>query len=162
VENMREIRRKEKAIKDLDEIKDILIRTKYVTIAMSKSNSPYLVTLSHGYDKDKNCIYFHCASEGKKIEYLSDNNIIWGQAIDDMGYLDGKCNHAFKTAQFRGKVIFIDDYNEKKTALTIMINQLENNPEDILEEQLGRESSINKVTIGRIDIEDLSGKVNLE
>ncbi|MHA2306831.1 MAG: pyridoxamine 5'-phosphate oxidase family protein [Candidatus Hodarchaeales archaeon] len=159
---MREIRRKEKAIKDLDEIKDILIRTKYVTIAMSKSNSPYLVTLSHGYDKDKNCIYFHCASEGKKIEYLSDNNIIWGQAIDDMGYLDGKCNHAFKTAQFRGKVIFIDDYNEKKTALTIMINQLENNPEDILEKQLERESSISKVTIGRIDIEDLSGKVNLE
>jgi nitroimidazol reductase NimA-like FMN-containing flavoprotein (pyridoxamine 5'-phosphate oxidase superfamily) len=162
VENMREIRRKEKTIKDLDKIKDILIRTKYVTIAMSKSNSPYLVTLSHGYDKDKNCIYFHCASEGKKIEYLSDNNIIWGQAIDDLGYLDGKCNHAFKTAQFRGKVIFIDDYNEKKTALTIMINQLENNPEDILEKQLERESSISKVTIGRIDIEDLSGKVNLE
>jgi nitroimidazol reductase NimA-like FMN-containing flavoprotein (pyridoxamine 5'-phosphate oxidase superfamily) len=162
VENMREIRRKEKAIKDLDEIKDILIKTKYVTIAMSKSNSPYLVTLSHGYDRDKNCIYFHCASEGKKIEYLSDNNIIWGQAIDDLGYLDGKCNHAFKTAQFRGKVIFIDDYNEKKTALTIMINQLEDNPEDILEKQLARESSINKVTIGRIDIEDLSGKVNLE
>ncbi|MHA1969695.1 MAG: pyridoxamine 5'-phosphate oxidase family protein [Candidatus Hodarchaeales archaeon] len=159
---MREIRRKEKTIKDLDKIKDILIRTKYVTIAMSKSNSPYLVTLSHGYDKDKNCIYFHCASEGKKIEYLSDNNIIWGQAIDDLGYLDGKCNHAFKTAQFRGKVIFIDDYNEKKTALTIMINQLENNPEDILEKQLERESSISKVTIGRIDIEDLSGKVNLE
>ncbi|MHA1968414.1 MAG: pyridoxamine 5'-phosphate oxidase family protein, partial [Candidatus Hodarchaeales archaeon] len=152
----------EKAIKDLDEIKDILIKTKYVTIAMSKSNSPYLVTLSHGYDRDKNCIYFHCASEGKKIEYLSDNNIIWGQAIDDLGYLDGKCNHAFKTAQFRGKVIFIDDYNEKKTALTIMINQLEDNPEDILEKQLARESSINKVTIGRIDIEDLSGKVNLE
>jgi nitroimidazol reductase NimA-like FMN-containing flavoprotein (pyridoxamine 5'-phosphate oxidase superfamily) len=159
---MREIRRKEKTITDLNEIKDILIRTKYVTIALSRSNIPYLVTLSHGYDMDKNCIYFHCASEGKKIDYLDDNNLVWGQAIDDLGYLNGKCSHAFKTAQFKGKITFIKDYNEKKKALTIMINQLEDNPEEILKKQLSRESAINDVTIGRIDIEGLSGKVNLD
>ena len=162
MKTMREIRRKEKTISNLNEIKDILKRAKYVTLAMSRSNVPYLVTLSHGYDMDKNCLYFHCASEGKKIDYLGDNNLVWGQAIDDLGYLKGKCNHAFKTAQFKGKVIFIDDYNEKKNALTIMINQLEDNPEEILEKQLSRESAIKNVTIGRIDIEDLSGKVNLE
>ncbi len=159
---MREIRRKEKTITDLNEIKDILIRTKYVTLAMSKANVPYLVTLSHGYDMEKNCIYFHCASEGKKIDYLGDNNTVWGQAIDDLGYLSGKCSHAFKTAQFKGKVIFIDDYNEKKNALTIMINQLEENPEEIIKKQFSKESAIKNVTIGRIDIEDFSGKINLE
>jgi nitroimidazol reductase NimA-like FMN-containing flavoprotein (pyridoxamine 5'-phosphate oxidase superfamily) len=159
VETMREIRRKEKEIKNLNEIKEILHSTKYVTLAMTKANTPYLVTISHAYDIDNNCIYFHCASEGKKIDYLNVNNLVWGQAIHDLGYREGECNHIFKTAQFKGKVIFIKNYDEKKRALTIMINQLENDPKNVIKKQL-TESAIKKVTIGRIDIDYLSGKMN--
>ncbi len=156
---MREIRRKEKGIINLDEIKEILQSTKYVTLAMAKANIPYLVTISHAYDNDNNCIYFHCASEGKKIDYLNTNNLVWGQAIYDLGYKEGECNHEFKTAQFKGKVKFIENYDEKKKALTMMINQLESSPQKVIKKQLN-ESAIKRVTIGRIDIEYLSGKIN--
>jgi uncharacterized protein len=64
---MYEIRRQEKAITNTDGMKKILQQTKYITIAMSNNNEPYLVTLSHGYDLERNIIYFHCASEGKKL-----------------------------------------------------------------------------------------------
>jgi len=37
---------------------------------MCSDNEPYLATLSHGYDEEKTCIYFHFAPEGKKIEIL--------------------------------------------------------------------------------------------
>jgi len=158
---MTELRRKEKEISNLNEIKEILKSTKYVTLAMAKANTPYLVTISHAYDNDNNCIYFHCASEGKKIDYLNENNIVWGQAIHDLGYHEGKCNHIFKTAQFRGYVNFVENYDEKKKILTIMINQLENNPKMVIQKQL-KESSIKRVTIGRIDIDYLSGKMNLK
>ncbi|MFX0087091.1 MAG: pyridoxamine 5'-phosphate oxidase family protein [Candidatus Hodarchaeota archaeon] len=156
---MREIRRKEKNIDNQNEIKEIIQSTKYVTLAMTKANIPYLVTISHAYDYDNNCIYFHCASEGKKIDYLNENNLVWGQAIHDLGYHEGECNHAFKTAQFKGKVKFIEKYDEKKKALTIMINQLEDNPEKVISKQL-KESAIKRVRVGRIDIEYLSGKIN--
>jgi len=86
---MRGIRRKEKAITDEKTMKKILSEVAYVTIALCKDNQPYLVSLSHGYDSDKNCIYFHCASEGKKIDYLKENNVVWGQAIIDKGYVQG-------------------------------------------------------------------------
>ena len=56
---MRGIRRKEKAITDVDEMKEILLKAKYVTLAMSKENQPYLVTLSHGYDPEEDVIFFH-------------------------------------------------------------------------------------------------------
>ena len=68
---MRNIRRKEKAITNKDEMKRIIQTAQYITIAMCKDNQPYLVTLSHGYDPDRNIIFFHCAAEGKKIDYLS-------------------------------------------------------------------------------------------
>jgi len=123
---MRGIRRKEKAITDEDEMKEILLSVKYITFAMCNGADPYLVTVSHGYNRVKNEIYFHCASEGKKIDYLSVNKKIYGQALVDHGYASGECNHHYSTVQFSGKVEFITDIDEKKDALTVMINQLEN------------------------------------
>ncbi|NHJ46342.1 MAG: flavin-nucleotide-binding protein [Asgard group archaeon] len=154
---MRDIRRKEKAITDENELKAILKQTKYVTIAMCQNNEPYLISLSHGYDPDKNCIYFHCASKGKKIDILKENNVVWGQVIFDAGYIQGKCNHAYATTMFKGKVTFLEDFDEKKAALHLMVHQLEDDPEAYLSKEIS-EKAITNVAVGRIDIEYLSGK----
>ncbi|MHA1949062.1 MAG: pyridoxamine 5'-phosphate oxidase family protein [Candidatus Thorarchaeota archaeon] len=154
---MRGIRRKEKSIESQDEMIAIVESAKYVTLAMSLNNEPYIATLSHGYDSEKHCIYFHCANEGKKIDILSENNVVWGQALEDHGYIDGSCDHLFATTQFKGRVTFIVDRMEKKHALSIMIHQLESNPQKVTEEQI-TEESVDRVNIGRIDIEDMSGK----
>jgi len=154
---MKGIRRKEKAIENVAEQKEIIRSAQYVTVALCKDNEPYLVSLSHGYDPDKNCIYFHCASEGKKMDFLKENNVVWGQALIDKGYIQGKCDHLYATVQFKGTVVFIDDFEEKKEALLNMIHKLDDSPDDVAEKQL-TEKSITRVTIGRIDIEYLSGK----
>lgn len=154
---MRDIRRKEKAIESTEEMKKIIELAEHITIAMCKDNEPYLVTLSHGYDPEKNCIYFHCASKGKKIDILNANNAIWGQAMIDKGYVQGKCDHLYATTQFVGTVSFIENFDEKKEALMNMIKKLDENPDMIAEKQL-TERSITRVTIGRIDMEAMSGK----
>jgi uncharacterized protein len=154
---MHGIRRKDKAIIDQNEMKKILQQTKYITIALCRNNEPYLITLSHGYDPEKNIIYFHCASVGKKIDILKENNIIWGQALIDKGYVKDKCDHLWATVMFRGSVSFIFDGDKKRHALDIMIRQLEQNPERVIKKQI-TEKSIRRVTIGRIDIDYMSGK----
>ena len=87
---MRGIRRKEKKIESEDEMIAIIESAKYVTIEMSVKDEPYLATLSHGVDREKNCIYFHCAQEGKKVDILKENNVVWGQALEDHGYAGGE------------------------------------------------------------------------
>jgi len=154
---MRGIRRKDKAITDIHEMRQILRTAQYVTLAMCLNDEPYLVSLSHGYDEERNCIYFHCAKEGKKIDILNANNLVWGQALVDHGYVQGACDHLYATTQFRGRVTFVEDIEEKEHALRIMIQSLEDNPEEIIEKQL-TPGSIQRVTIGRIDIDHLSGK----
>ncbi len=154
---MRGIRRKEKEIENKDEMISIIESVQYITVAMSLNNEPYLVTLSHGYDRENNCIYFHCAQDGKKVDILRENNVVWGQALDDHGYVDGSCDHLYATTQFKGRVSFIEDSKEKRHALSIMIDQLESDPAKVIEPQM-TEKSIKSVNIGRIDIDYMSGK----
>jgi nitroimidazol reductase NimA-like FMN-containing flavoprotein (pyridoxamine 5'-phosphate oxidase superfamily) len=154
---MRSIRRKEKAMTDKNEMLAVLERAKYVTVAMCKNNEPYLVTLSHGYDREKSCIYFHCAKEGKKIDILGKHNRVWGQALIDKGYVQGKCDHLFATTQFMGRVTFVENIDEKRHGLRVMIKALEEEPEKVMEAQL-TEISVEGVQVGRIDIEYMSGK----
>ncbi|OYT28149.1 hypothetical protein B6U98_05470 [Thermoplasmatales archaeon ex4572_165] len=154
---MKSMRRKEKEIQDKSKIIEILKITKYLTIAMCKDNIPYLVTLTRGYDSKRNSIYFHCAKEGKKIDILKENNVVWGQALIDNGYVEGKCDHLYATAQFMGTVTFICDQKEKQHALDTMIRQQEKVPEKVIKKQM-TEEAVNKVNIGRIDIMYLSGK----
>jgi len=154
---MHTIRRKDKAITDDSEVKAILREAKHITIAMSLDNEPYLVTLSHGFDEKRNCIYFHCAPEGRKIDTLGSNPRIWGQALLDDGYQQGSCDHLYRTAQFHGTVKFINDQAEKEHALRIMINQLDNDPEIVIKNQITPQST-KRILIGRIDIDFLSGK----
>jgi len=150
------IRRIDKQITDSEKMKDILQSAKYVTIALCKDNSPYLVTLSHGYERKHNCIYFHCASEGKKIEFMKANNRVWGQALNDLGYAVGQCNHLFETVQFSGKVTFLNALEEKREALECMIRHLEKDPTPVIARI--KNERLASTTFGRIDIEQITGK----
>jgi nitroimidazol reductase NimA-like FMN-containing flavoprotein (pyridoxamine 5'-phosphate oxidase superfamily) len=118
------------------------------------------VSLSHGYDENRNCIYFHCATEGKKLTYLKSNNIVWGQALLDYGYAEGECSHRFASVHFLGKVTFLDNFDEKRQAMECMMKQLDRNPETIIA-KLDAER-LKKTMIGRISIDYMSGKKSKE
>jgi len=157
MESYHQLRRKEQEIKDTGELKEILAKTQYVTVAMCRDNEPYLVTLSHGYDEKRNAIYFHCAFEGKKIDFLRANNRVWGQAFIDRGYVPGQCDHLFSSVQFSGRVSFVEDTEEKQHALAVMINQLEREPGPVMAAKVTK-ARVEKTCIGRIDIDFISGK----
>ncbi len=150
------LRRKDKEITDQAELKRILRTAKYVTIAMTKNNRPYLVSLSHGYNETGNCLYFHCANVGKKIDYVKSNNNVWGQALIDQGYLEGECDHLFASIHFQGKITFVEDVKEKRAAIECMIRHQDKNPRPMIA-RLNPER-LKTVTIGRIDIEEMTGK----
>jgi nitroimidazol reductase NimA-like FMN-containing flavoprotein (pyridoxamine 5'-phosphate oxidase superfamily) len=97
------MRRKDLEITDSNVLKNILSKAKYVTLALAMNNQPYLVSLSHGYDESRNCIYFHCANKGKKIDFLKSNNLVWGQALFDARYREDECDHFFAQFTFEEK-----------------------------------------------------------
>lgn len=154
------VRRKDKEITDTAVLKKILKSAKYITIALSMDNQPYLVSLSHGYDEDRNCVYFHCAKEGKKLVYFKSNNIVWGQAVLDYGYSEGECDHHYASVHFQGKTTLIDKIEEKRQAAECMIRQLDKNPEALIAKL--ETERLESAIFGRIDITSMSGKKSKE
>lgn len=151
------MRRTDKEILDPDERIVPLREAQYITLALCTGNKPYLVTMSHGFDAEANCLYFHCAQEGKKIDILKANPLVWGQAMIDLGYQQGRCDHLYYTTQFKGRVTFLDDATEKTHALKVMVQHIEANPDAIIAQQV-KPSSVAKVRIGKIDLEYMSCK----
>ena len=153
------LRRSEKAITDPAEMWAIIAGQEFVTLALCKDNIPYLVTVNYGYDQAAECLYFHCAGEGKKMDYLRANAVVWGQIVEDNGYLDGKCDHAFRSVQFQGRVTFVENIDEKRRTLSLMIDRLESDPEAV-KARLATDKALEKVTIGKVSIEAMTGKAN--
>jgi uncharacterized protein len=151
------MRRKEKEIRDAAELDRILGEASHVTLAMCDGDRPYLVTMSHGYDAGRRCLYFHCAPRGRKLDVLAANPSVYGQAFLDLGYQHGSCDHLFETVQFEGVVTLVADAAEKRHALEVMIRQLERDPEPVLEKQI-TDHSVGRVTIGRVDLGEMTGK----
>jgi nitroimidazol reductase NimA-like FMN-containing flavoprotein (pyridoxamine 5'-phosphate oxidase superfamily) len=159
------VRRMDREIKDPAKLERVLKETRYITIALCKDNEPYLVSLSHNYDEDAKCLYFHCASAGKKLDYIKVNPRVWGQVIIDRGYVEGECNHLYVTTMFEGRVELIKDIAEKRRIMSHMFTRqvrklptsgkMEVDPHMI---RIGKDAELSDMTIGRIMIEELTGK----
>jgi hypothetical protein len=152
-------RRPEKTITGDQEMLEIIAGQSIMTLAMSMDNEPYLVTVNYGFDPAQRSFYFHCGQAGKKIDYMRANPIVWGQVLDDRGYLDGACDHAFRTIHFRGRASFLESDADKRQALGVMIDHLEKDPEPVKKRFIGSES-LEKVALVRVQVLEMTGKRN--
>jgi len=150
-------RRPDQAITDPDEQMAIIRRCKHLTIAMARGGEPYLATVNYGYDEAARAFFFHSSTVGKKIEILRENPLVWGQIMEDLGYCDGRCQHAFRTLQFCGRVLLVEDPAEKRRALSLMIEHLERDPSAV-KARFVDDRSVRGVAIGRIDVQLFSAK----
>mgnify|MGYP006292173487 FL=1 len=153
------LRRSEQAITERKTLLAIIQAQKHLTLALCRDNKPYLVTMNYGFADPANCFYLHCAGEGKKIDYWREQPVVWGQILDDHGYRAGACDRAYRTVQFKGRIAFVEEMAEKRHALSLMIDQLEPDPEPV-KARLLKPARIASVTVVRIDIDALSGKEN--
>ena len=154
--------KKKLEIADNTEIDRILSSGKYFTLSLCRDNEPYIVTLSYGYDKNKNGIYFHCAKRGLKLEFIKDNPKVCGTVVEDLGYRDGKCSHAFRSVIFWGEVSKIDNLGGMEHAYEVMTNQLESDPQAVRERILKNEIDYKKALLYKIKILEIVGKATKE
>lgn len=121
------MRRKDREVKDRDEIEKIILRCKTCHVAMVDDGAPYVVPLSFGYKFLENGVlelYFHSAHEGKKIDVLRKNNKVCFEMASEGEpmFTDTPCNSGYYFASMigYGEVFFIQDAVEKCEALSIM------------------------------------------
>ena len=65
------MRRSDREIRDRSSIDGILHAASVCHLALCDGDRPYVVPMSYGYDGDR--LYFHCASEGRKLDVVRRN-----------------------------------------------------------------------------------------
>jgi len=148
----------EKTTTDPVFLDDILDNGEYMSLALCRGNEPYIVTLSYGYDKENKALYCHCAKKGLKLEFIRENNRICGTVFRDEGYIQGECGQPYRSVVFRGTAHEITDLEDKKHAMSVLLNHLENDPSIIKTTKLDQDKRYNAFSILRIDIENITGK----
>ena len=69
------MRRTDRKISRTDEIESIIKKADVCRIALVDGNRPYIIPMNFGYEKSKpSKIYFHCASDGRKLDLIRKNN----------------------------------------------------------------------------------------
>jgi nitroimidazol reductase NimA-like FMN-containing flavoprotein (pyridoxamine 5'-phosphate oxidase superfamily) len=149
------MRRKDKEIKNKNEIEDILSNNCICRIAFSYNKIPYIVPMNYGYKENK--IYLHSAREGKKIDILKRNNNVCFEITDSIEIIKSKNACDFST-KFRsiiglGKIRIISNQENKKEALNVIMYHHTKRKDWVFPDNM-----IEKVNIMEIEINSISGK----
>jgi nitroimidazol reductase NimA-like FMN-containing flavoprotein (pyridoxamine 5'-phosphate oxidase superfamily) len=149
------MRRTDKEITNRREIDTILSKATICRIGLVDNNVAYIVPLNFGYKN--NCLYFHSAPIGKKIELITKNNIVCFEVDIDHEIIDSEilCEWSSKYASVigYGKASFITDPSLKKDALNIIIDHYSPGTSYNFPTK-----NLHEVTIIKIEITQMTGK----
>jgi uncharacterized protein len=152
------MRRHDREIQDPKQLIEIIKGGQYAVLALCKDNEPYVVTLSYGYDEAAHALYFHCALQGQKLDFLRANPRASATVIRDLGYQHGHCSHAFASIVIQGEVDMVDTADERQHAIATMIRQLEREPDKVLLKTMKQAATWERTQMIRLRIQHLSGK----
>jgi len=77
--------------------------------------------------------------------------------MEDQGYVVGKCSHAYRSVAFEGRAEFVDDVEQRRRALGMMVEQMEPDPEP-LKRRLLEQATVDNVVVLRLRVESMTGK----
>ena len=99
------MRKFQREIKNFEEIVAIIDKCDTVRLGLYADDYPYIVPLSFGYESEngKITIYFHCATEGKKINLIRKDSRVCAEFDVFNGYVD--TGHSL-TADYESVICF--------------------------------------------------------
>lgn len=149
------MRRKDREITDRKIIDSILNEAEVCRVAMCKDNIPYVVPVNFGYDGHS--IYFHCATEGKKLEYIKANSTVCFEAETKTELVKGSdacsCTMKYMSVIGMGKARVIEDPSEKVRVLDIIMSKYATGCKFEY-----REGALGRLVVVEIEITEISGK----
>lgn len=153
------MRRKEREVKGIDGIEQIIRRCKTCHLAMVDNGAPYVVPLNFGYEvrDDSLTLYFHSAKEGRKIDILHRNPQVCfciSEEGEPVYTAQTPCNSGYYYASVigGGDVEFVEDAQEKCDALSLLMRHQAGMEIQFTPEQAGA------VCVFRLRPTEISGK----
>ncbi len=155
------MRREKKEIKDRSVINHILATAPVGRLGtLGQGGYPMIKPLNFVHIGE--CLYFHSAMEGEKIEDIRRDNRVCFEVDVPVRYIKAKTNpcsafYQYRSVIIRGRASIIEDMKEKRQALTVLMEKYQ--PEGGYDDF--PEGKIAITAVVRIDIEEMAGKEDL-
>ena len=127
------MRRKEREVINPEEIKDVLNKSFALHLGINDDGHIYVVPVNFGFKVEntgvveKYTFYFHGAKDGRKFYLLKNGAQVGFECEADISLLEGAkaCDYSAFYASIigEGKVSLIDDKDEKKSALNLIMKK---------------------------------------
>jgi nitroimidazol reductase NimA-like FMN-containing flavoprotein (pyridoxamine 5'-phosphate oxidase superfamily) len=148
------MRRSEKEIADESALKAVIHQSMVCRLGLSDGYHPYVVPLCFGYEDG--FLYFHAALEGRKIEIIKRNNRVCFEFDIHAKIVESKeaCDWGmrYKSVIGFGKAVILDDIEEKRRALEIIMRQYSDRS------FLFPDDSVTRTAVIRVAIDSITGK----
>ena len=151
--------RRDREITDVNEIKAILEKAKFLHLGLTDGDMPYVVPMNYGYVMDDTnlTLYMHSSRRGYKLDILEKNpNCCFELECDVEPFSGGDkpCQNGmiYSSIIGRGRAEIIEDEEERTKAMNF-----------IMEAQVGQtyeftEKMLSAVTMIRIDVTEYTAK----
>lgn len=150
----REMRRENQSLERAECLRILDARETGVLALLGDDGYPYAVPLN--YVRENDCLYFHCALEGHKIDAIANCDRASFCVIDaDSVDLDGHTNR-FRSVIAFGRACVVEDEAKKIRALTAIGHRF--CPETPERTDMETARALNRVSVIEFKIEHLSGK----
>lgn len=151
------LRRKEREITNYIILENIIEKATICRLGLCNNNIPYVVPMNYGYND--NCLYFHSAKEGRKIDYIRSNPNVCFEIDIDSSLIKGSnaCDWTMKYTSIIGSGIaeLVEDPNEKIQGLQYIMKHYSG-----MENFEFPDRAVQALTIIKVTIESISGKQN--
>ena len=149
------MRRNDREIIDFDAILSVIEQCSVCRVAFFDTGHPYIVPLNFGFETqgDELTLYFHCASEGKKLDLLRLNNQVAFEMDRPEEFIDGEkaCYSTMTYLSVCGTgTITIAREDEKIHGLTLLMRQYADKQDIIFDEKVLKTVIVLKLQVGRI------------
>ncbi len=149
----RKMRRKDKQLPDEETIEILKSGEEGILATIGKDDYPYAVPLNYAYHE--NCIYFHCALSGHKIDNMNHNSKVSFCVVRDTKLLPEEFSTKFKSVVLFGTAQEVFD-DEKKEGLMVLIKRLSGDHIPAGEKYI--KNAWDQTRVFRVDIDHITGK----
>ena len=122
------MRRKDREITDFNEMIEIVKKCDSCVLALNEEGFPYLIPMNFGMDIEDGqlYLYFHCASEGKKLDLIrKDNRVSFEMDCEHKLVLqeeEMECTMGYASVIGQGTIEFVAE-EDKLQALKVLMRQ---------------------------------------
>lgn len=150
------MRKEKRALRDKEQLENLLRRCHIVHLALWDGEEPYAVTVNFGYDAG--AIYFHSALEGRKIDCIRANALVSFIAVVESELIReelpcGYTTHYTSVSGF-GLAAILEDAADKAAGLAVIMRH-HGGPDTDFDARV-----LERTAVVRVTLRDMIGKVN--